>query len=121
MEHVFRFMADVKFNYEITRPVDCKLSFFVERQKSGKVRAEWIKAAAALIQTRKPTPPERHEWLVLSKRYMAADRVSPYFHPSRPSEFMLHKTASEHFEKEVGEMATELVQARNGRRRFPHH
>jgi hypothetical protein len=34
---------------------------------------------------------------------------------------MLYKAAAEHYEKETGDMVMQLVEARRGRRRFPHH
>ena len=121
MEHFLHFLTDVRFEYSTERPDRITLGVVRKKQEVDAARAAWVKTACALVHTRKYPTHDRYLWLRLSTSFLAADRVSCFAHPTQISKCMLHKDAAEYYEEEAGELREELMRARRGRRRFPHH
>ena len=115
MDLVLRFMSEVKFVYSVEMPDPITVSSLLEKQKVDKVRADWIKTARALVQTRMQTLEVRVAWLHLSNQYLVLDRVSMFADPTQTSRLMLHKPAAEHYERGYRELSDALFRARNGR------
>ena len=120
MELVLRYMADVRFGYS-DRTADIVEPTTDERILKRRARADWVKTARAVYETRKPVLGEKVAWLELSNRYMSADRVSSYAHPHDRSQLMTYKEAAIRFQSEASDLREEVMRQRRGRRRFPHH